>query len=118
MSGHGRYPYRPIVAPAGYRWPEGNGLAVNLETYDFDAEHLDEIVANPARPDLISYGWLDWGNRVGAWRPLEAMQEVGIPATAPVNSSARRRHPRSTSRRARVSAMSIWRIPQPLAKDE
>jgi peptidoglycan/xylan/chitin deacetylase (PgdA/CDA1 family) len=89
-SGHGRYPYRPIVAPAGYRWPEGNGLAVylavNLEIYDFGAAHLDEIVSNPARPDLINYAWLDWGNRVGAWRLLEAMQEFGIPATALVNS--------------------------------
>lgn len=90
MPGHGRYPYRPVVEPVDYRWPEGSGLAVylavNLEIYDFGAAHLDEIVANPARPDLINYGWLDWGNRVGAWRLLEVMQEFGIPATALVNS--------------------------------
>lgn len=87
---HGRYPYRPVVEPVNYRWPEGNGLAVylavNLEIYDFGAAHLDEIVVNPARPDLINYCWLDWGTRVGAWRLLEAMQEFGIPATALVNS--------------------------------
>ena len=87
---HGRYPYRPVVAPVGYRWPEGEGLAVylavNLEVYDFGATHLDEIVPNPARPDLINFCWLDWGNRVGAWRLLDAMREFGIPATALVNS--------------------------------
>lgn len=88
--GHGRYPYRPVVEPVGYRWPRGRGLAfyvaVNLEVYDFDAAFMDELVTNPARPDLINYCWLDWGNRVGAWRLLEAMQEYGIPATALVNS--------------------------------
>ncbi len=89
-GGHGRYRYRPVTEPVAYRWPEGRGLAVyvavNLEIYDFDAAHLDEIVPNPARPDLINYCWLDWGNRVGAWRLLEAMQDSGIPATALVNS--------------------------------
>jgi len=87
---HERYPYRPVTDPVPYRWPEGRGLAVyvavNLEIYEFEAPHLDEIVTNPARPDLINYCWLDWGNRVGAWRLLEVMQEFGIPATALVNS--------------------------------
>ena len=87
---HGRYPFRPITEPVDYCWPEGRGLAVyvavNLEVYDFDAVYLDEIVPNPARPDLINYCWLDWGNRVGAWRLLECMEEFGMPATALVNS--------------------------------
>ena len=61
-------------------------MAVNLEVYGFDAAHLDEIVTNPARPDLINSCWLDWGNRVGAWRLLDAMQEFGLRATALVNS--------------------------------
>ncbi|MEM1066270.1 MAG: polysaccharide deacetylase family protein [Pseudomonadota bacterium] len=85
-----RYPYRSITDPVPYTWPRGNGLAVyvavNLEIYLPNAAHLDEFVPNPARPDLINHGWLDWGNRVGAWRLLEAMVENGIPATALVNS--------------------------------
>lgn len=89
-GGHGRYTYRPVTDPVGYSWPDGRALAVyvavNLEVYDFDATHLDEIVTNPTRPDLINYCWLDWGNRVGAWRLLESMQEFGLPATALVNS--------------------------------
>lgn len=87
---HGRYPFRPVTAPVPYRWPEGDGLAVyvavNLETYAFDAAMLDELVSNPARPDVINYAWLDWGNRVGAWRLLDAMRAAGVPATALVNS--------------------------------
>lgn len=89
-GGHGRYPYRAVTEPVPYSWPEGRGLAVyvavNLEVYDLHAAHLDELVPNPSRPDLINFGWLDWGNRVGAWRLLEAMGEAGIPATALVNS--------------------------------
>lgn len=89
-AGHGRYPYRPVTEPVPYRWPEGEGLAVyvavNLEVYAFDAALFDELVPNPARPDIINYGWLDWGNRVGAWRLLEAMAGAGVPATALVNS--------------------------------
>ncbi|MEM9394576.1 MAG: polysaccharide deacetylase family protein [Pseudomonadota bacterium] len=84
------YSYRPVTDPVPYRWPKGRGLAVyvavNLETYGPDATCLDELVPNPARPDLINHGWLDWGNRVGAWRLLEAMTEAGIAATALVNS--------------------------------
>lgn len=89
-ASHGRYPYRPVTEPVPYRWPRGEGLAVyiavNLEVYDFDAAVFDELVTNTARPDVINYGWLDWGNRVGAWRLLEAMSEAGVPATALVNS--------------------------------
>lgn len=85
-----RYPYRPVKEPLPYRWPKGRGLAVyvavNLEIYKPDAVYLDELVSNPAHPDLINHGWLDWGNRVGAWRLLEAMTEAGVPATALVNS--------------------------------
>ena len=87
---HGRYPYRPVTAPAPYRWPHGRGLAVyvavNLEAYAFDAALFDELVPVSGRPDLINHGWLDWGNRVGAWRLLEAMRDAGVPPTALVNS--------------------------------
>ncbi|UOM35240.1 polysaccharide deacetylase family protein [Acuticoccus sp. I52.16.1] len=90
LPGHGRYPYRPVTEPVPYRWPHGEGLAVyvavNLEAYAFEGAVLDELVANPARPDVINYAWLDYGNRVGAWRLMEAMQDAGVPATCLVNS--------------------------------
>lgn len=90
MPTHGRYSYRPVTEPVGYKWPNSKRLAVyvavNLEIYDFDAEHFDEFVPNTAQPDLINFAWLDWGNRVGAWRLLEAMKAKDIPATVLVNS--------------------------------
>ena len=90
LASHGRYPYRPVIEPVPYAWPEGRGLAVyvavNLEVYAHDAAMLDELVPSAGRPDLVNHGWLDWGNRVGAWRLLDAMREAGVPATALVNS--------------------------------
>ena len=87
---HGRYPYRPVTGPVPYRRRRGGGLAVhvaaNLEAYAFDAAVLDELVPVAGRPDLINHGWLDWGDRVGAWRLLDAMREAGVPATAPGNA--------------------------------
>lgn len=86
-----RYPFRPVDEPVPYVWPSGNGLAVyvavNLEAYALDAGLLDELVPNPARPDVINYAWLDYGNRVGAWRLLEAMAAARLRPTALVNSA-------------------------------
>ena len=72
---HGRYPYWPITQPPPFRWPQGEGLAVyvalNLEAYAFGDGMLDEIVPVSPAPDVLNYSWLDYGNRVGAWRILD-----------------------------------------------
>lgn len=86
-----RYIYWPITEPAPFRWPQGGGLAVyvalNLEQYSFGDGMLDELVASGGpSPDVINYGWLDYGNRVGAWRLLELAAEMGLPFTCLVNS--------------------------------
>ena len=41
--------------------------------------------ASPA-PDVLNYSWLDYGNRVGAWRILELCQSLQLPLTVLVNS--------------------------------
>lgn len=89
---HGRYDYRPITEPVPFRWPEGRGLALyvalNLEQYSFGDGVLDELVpAGGPPPDVINYAWLDYGNRVGAFRLLELMAECGLPLTCLVNST-------------------------------
>ncbi|MEZ5863753.1 MAG: hypothetical protein R3D25_06650 [Geminicoccaceae bacterium] len=91
IKGHDRYAYWPITEPAPFRWPEGGGLAVyvalNLEQYSFGDGMLDELVAGGGPPpDVINYGWLDYGNRVGAWRLLELAAGLGLPLTCLVNS--------------------------------
>ena len=86
-----RYSFRPITEGVNYKWPKGKGLAVylavNLEVYDLNATCFDTFVPNSAKPDIINYCWLDWGNRVGAWRLLEAINEYEIPTTALINTN-------------------------------
>jgi peptidoglycan/xylan/chitin deacetylase (PgdA/CDA1 family) len=87
---HNRYPYWPITQAPPFRWPQGNGLAVyialNLEAYAFGEGMLDELVPLSPAPDVLNYSWLDYGNRVGAWRILEMCRELGLPLTVLVNS--------------------------------
>ena len=91
LGSQSRYPFRPITEQVTYNWPYGKGLAVylavNLEVYDLNATYFDTLVPNNAKPDIINYCWLDWGNRVGAWRLLEAIHEYEIPTTALINTN-------------------------------
>ena len=89
---HDRYDYWPITEAAPFRWPAGDGLAVhialNLEQYSFGDGMLDELVqAGGPPPDVINYAWLDYGNRIGAFRLLELARECGLPLTCLVNST-------------------------------
>src|SRR5688572_33501112 len=72
LKSHGRYDYSAITARPDYSWPGGKRLAVhlclNVEHFAF-GEGLgnDYSVAQP-QPNVRSYAWRDYGNRVGAWR--------------------------------------------------
>ena len=105
---HGRYPYWPITKAPPFRWPQGEGLAVyvalNLEAYGVRRRHArrDRCRYRP-QPDVLNYSWLDYGNRVGAWRILELCRSLELPLTVLVNSQHLRRLPgtdRGVSRRA------------------
>jgi peptidoglycan/xylan/chitin deacetylase (PgdA/CDA1 family) len=47
---------------------------------------LDELVPLSPAPDVLNYSWLDYGNRVGAWRILELCRTLDLPITLLVNS--------------------------------
>ncbi len=90
MMSHSRYPYWPIMERPPFRWPFGEGLAVyvavNLEAYSFGEGLFDEFVPASPAPDVLNYSWLDYGNRVGAWRILELCRSLALPLTVLVNS--------------------------------
>jgi len=77
-------------APA---WPGGRRLAVyvavNLEHFAFGRGLGAELAPPPpgAAPDVLNYCWREWGNRVGAYRLLSCLEELGLPCAALVNSS-------------------------------
>ena len=79
---HGRYDFSPITARPQYRWPNGAGLAVyvalGVEEYAFGQGLAEDIIAGASQPDMVNTSWRDYGNRVGAFRLLANMAELGI----------------------------------------
>lgn len=91
MRQHGRYPFSAIAHRPVWAWPGGARLAVfvavNLEAFPF-AEGLGISLVNPLpEPDVQNFGMRDWGNRVGVWNLLDALDEYAIPAAALINTA-------------------------------
>lgn len=96
LPSHGRYDYHPWPGRPAYAWPGGAGLAVylglNLEHFAFGQGLGAELAPGPnggggPQPDVLNYAWRDYGNRVGAWRMLDMLDELSLPATVLLNSA-------------------------------
>jgi allantoinase len=94
---HHRHGYSPIVERPTYTWPGGRGLAVyiavNVETFPFGEGLGPELNARQPEPDIVNHGWRDWGNRVGVWNLLEALDEYRLPCAALMNTAIYDHHP-------------------------
>ncbi|SLN49362.1 polysaccharide deacetylase family protein [Roseisalinus antarcticus] len=91
LPGHGRFDYAPINARPDFLWPGGKRLAVylgiNLEHFAFGAGLGAELAPGGPQPDVLNYAWRDYGNRVGAWRLIELLDRLKLPATVLANSA-------------------------------
>jgi peptidoglycan/xylan/chitin deacetylase (PgdA/CDA1 family) len=89
-ASHGRYDYSALPSRPFYRWPGGKGLAVyialNLETFAFGEGLGAKLAPAQGEPDVLNYAWRDYGNRVGAWRLRDALDEHALPASVLVNT--------------------------------
>ncbi|MEI4270814.1 polysaccharide deacetylase family protein [Klenkia sp. LSe6-5] len=87
---HGRYPYSALPDRPTWDWPGGARLAVyvglNLEVFDFGAGRGAQLAPDSGVPDVLNHAWREWGNRVGAWRLLEAFDDLGLPTSVLANS--------------------------------
>jgi len=94
---HNRYDYVPINRRPDYSWPGGKRLAVyfanNIEYFAFGAGLGGASAMGNPPPDHRNYAWRDYGNRVGFWRQLELLEELGAPASHNVNSTVCDHHP-------------------------
>ncbi|RAI58391.1 polysaccharide deacetylase family protein [Roseicella frigidaeris] len=88
---HGRFAYHPWPDRARYAWPGGAKLAVylgvNLEHFAFGEGLGAELAPGGPQPDVLNHAWRDYGNRVGAWRLLELLDQLGLPATVLLNAA-------------------------------
>ncbi|MEM1386356.1 MAG: polysaccharide deacetylase family protein [Pseudomonadota bacterium] len=88
---HGRYDYRAITDRLDYSFPDNKRLAVyiglNLEHFSFGEGLGAELAPGGPQPDVLNYAWRDYGNRVGAWRMLEMLDTLEMPASIIANAA-------------------------------
>lgn len=104
--------YDPILGRPPIRWPNNARLAfwlcVGVLDYEFVPPHdpwLDPWSRTPP-PDVLGYCRQEFGNRVGFWRVLQAIDKYHIPTTAVVNVTALELYPDIT----RVIVERRWDI--------
>jgi allantoinase len=84
-------PYSAIVDRPPLTWPDGARVAVwvghNVEFYEYLPPPNPHRTAwgRVPQPDVRSYAWRDYGNRVGFWRMLEVFDHHDVPATVSLN---------------------------------
>jgi peptidoglycan/xylan/chitin deacetylase (PgdA/CDA1 family) len=88
---HGRFPYHPWTGRPRWSWPNGAKLAVylgvNLEHFAFGEGLGAELAPGGPQPDILNHAWREYGNRVGAWRLLQMLDALQLPATVLLNSA-------------------------------
>jgi allantoinase len=85
------FDYSPIARREPISWPGGARIAfylgVNIEHYHVDAPSTSLFAGTAMlQPDPLNYGWRDYGPRVGVWRLIETLDELGLPASVLLNS--------------------------------
>lgn len=91
LAHHHRFDYQAIHERPDFAWPGGKRLAVylalNLEHFAFGEGLGAELAPGGPPPDVLNYAWRDYGNRVGAWRMLDLLDELALPASVLVNTA-------------------------------
>jgi peptidoglycan/xylan/chitin deacetylase (PgdA/CDA1 family) len=84
--------YLPMPVRPRISWPEGRGLAfvlaLNVEHYEFVPEPNPYKNAYPGvrrHPDVVGYGYRDYGNRIGFWRMLDVLDRYVPKVTVSLN---------------------------------
>lgn len=84
-------PYSPIVDRPRIEWPGGARVALwiapNVESYEWfePPNPYRTLSGRLPQPDVMLYGYRDYGNRVGFWRMLETLDRYAVRATVALN---------------------------------
>ncbi len=95
---YGPFPYSPIIRRPRLTWPDGAHVALwvipNIEFFSL-TEKVPAGSGGPGTPvpDIPSWSARDYGNRVGVFRLMQALDRHGIRATVALNSDLCAYHP-------------------------
>lgn len=96
---HDRFNYSPIVDRPPLKLPNNARVALwvvpNIEHFLFDRPSTSISQATiQLVPDILNYGWRDYGVRSGIWRMMEVMEKNGVRGTVTLNSDVCDFYPR------------------------
>jgi len=96
-----RYDDSFIFERTPFTWPGNKTLAVwivpNVEVWRYDAASGQAISPNDRGivPDVVNYGWREYGMRVGLWRFADVLDAAGVKATVALNAAVVEHHPKA-----------------------
>lgn len=95
---HDLYPWSAMHQRPPVTWPQGSvavWLCVSLEWFPITPGGPFKAPGHmqTAYPDYRHYTARDYGNRVGAWRMLEAFDKAGVKASFAINAAVAERYP-------------------------
>lgn len=100
---HAIHRFAPQPLRPDFRWPGGRRVAAYLllhvehtEIAPPDDAHRDPRFRGAfftGTPDWHAWSYRDYGNRIGAWRILDLLDALRLPASVAVNLLAAQRHP-------------------------
>ena len=100
---HAIHPWSPQPQRPDFLWPGGARVAVYLLLHIEHSEveppadaHRDPRFRGAfftGTPDWHGWSYRDYGNRIGAWRILDLLDALQLPASVAVSTLAARRHP-------------------------
>jgi len=96
-----RYEDSFIFERKPYTWPGNKTLAIwiapNVEVWNYDSPVGVGVSPNSGNtvPDVINYGWREYGLRVGLWRFADVSDAAGVKATVALNSLVCEHYPKA-----------------------
>jgi len=94
---YGPFPYSPIIDRPKLEWPGGAHVALwiipNIEYFSM-MESPGGYGAGAKIPNVPMWSERDYGNRVGVFRIMDALDKYGIRGTVALNSNLCAEHPR------------------------
>src|SRR5262245_65032824 len=72
-------------------------IATNVEVWNYDSPVGVGVSPNTGNivPDVINYGWREYGLRVGLWRFADVFDAAGVKATVALNSLVCEHYPKA-----------------------